>query len=353
MRTHRRTALLVAAAILAPVLGMPHSAAELPVTIPSALSGADSVPALTDVTVSNTGASDEVVFTFAGDIPPGVEATVANPPFRDTAGNVVTPAGAAFVNLRLAPARTVSLGESCEQAVDAPPSPGPGETGTTVFFSCFDGLNGPAPVVPSGRAVTAGSASQLLTATLEQLLAGPSAGDRAAGLTSLFSGATTGELASATVAADGTATVDFDPSLATTIPNASSSAGSDELVRELDATVFQFPGVTSATYELGGSCDDFYAWLQSDCTTRTRDDAEAARVATTYFGPDSVTGPSENVTEVVLIEDFEAQLTWVIGQDVAADVTVTTATDPARVIVDVPHAAPTPQPIPVQPSFTG
>ena len=89
----------------------------------------------------------------------------------DTAGNVVTPAGAAFVNLRLAPARTVSLGESCEQAVDAPPSPGPGETGTAVFFSCFDGLNGPAPVVPSGRVVTTGPVSQLLTATLEQEVA--------------------------------------------------------------------------------------------------------------------------------------------------------------------------------------
>ena len=111
-----------------------------------------------------------------------------------------------------------------------------------MFFSCFDGLNGPAPAVRSGRAVPTGSADAVLASTFDQLLAGPTSADTAAGLSSLFSSATNGLLLSASIAADGTATIDFDQSLATTVPNASSSAGSDELLRQLDATVFQFPG---------------------------------------------------------------------------------------------------------------
>lgn len=348
MRAHPRLAVLLAAVVIAPFIGVVPSVAELPVTIPDTAPPGEA--ALIDVTVSDVGSADQVVFTFAGGMP-AVEAAATEPPFNDTSGDPVTVPGTAWLNLRMMGARGASLGENCQAVLPAPPTPGPGETATNVYFSCFDGLNGPAPVVPSGRAVPTGSGSEVLAATFDQLLAGPSATDATAGLTSWFSSATASLLLSASIAPDGAATIDFDPTLATTIPNASSSAGSDELVRQLDATVFQFPGITSATYELGGSCEDFAAWLQqSGCTPRTPLDGTEAQIAVTYFGPDVVTGPSANVTEAAQLEDFENQLTWIIGLRSEADVTVTTATAPFRVIVTVPHVAVA---VPAQPAFTG
>ncbi len=349
MRAHPKLGLLVAAAMVAPFIGAAPSIAELPVTIPAPTT-APGEAALTDVTVSNVGSADEVVFTFAGGLP-SVDAVATEPPFHDTAGNLVTVPGTSWVNVRMMGARGASLGENCRSELPAPPTPGPGETAANVYFSCLDGLNGPAPVVASGRAVASGSASEVLASTFDQLLAGPNAADAAAGLTSWFSSATASMLLSASIAPDGTATIDFDPALATTIPNASSSAGSDELMRELDATVFQFSGVTSAIYELGGSCNDFSAWLQmAGCTPRTPRDGSEAQIAVTYFGPDVVTGPSVNVTEAARLEDFENQLTWIVGLRSDADVTVTTATAPFRVIVTVPHVTVA---VPAQPNFTG
>ncbi len=38
------------------------------------------------------------------------------------------------------------------------------------------------------------------------------------------------------------------------------------ILRQLHATVFQFPTVTSAEYRVGGSCDAFWSWLQRPCT---------------------------------------------------------------------------------------
>ncbi|MGZ4683589.1 MAG: GerMN domain-containing protein [Acidimicrobiales bacterium] len=348
MRALPKLALLVAAAVFAPLVGVTPSVAELPVTITTTSPGE---AALTDVTVSNVGSADRVVFTFAGGLPT-VDAASIQPPFHDTAGNLVTVPGTSWVNLRLMGARGVSLGENCQSALPPPPDPGPGETAASVYFSCFDGLNGPAPAVPSGRVVPSGTPSEVLASTFGELLAGPSTSDATAGLTSWFSSATSTLLLSASIAPDGTATIDFDPALATTIPNASTSAGSDELVRQLDATVFQFTGVTSAVYELGGSCQAFSTWLQqSGCTPRTPLEGSQAQIATTYFGSRVVTGPSANVTEAAELEDFENQITWIIGLNAAADVTVTTATAPFRVIVTVPHVAAVP--VPAQPSFTG
>ena len=60
---------------------------------------------------------------------------------------------------------------------------------------------------------------------------------------------------------DGQAVVDFGD-LRTVIPNASSSTGSQILLSELDATVFQFDTVDSVIYRIDGNADDFYEWLQ-------------------------------------------------------------------------------------------
>jgi len=104
----------------------------------------------------------------------------------------------------------------------------------------------------------------LLRATLMELLEGPTAAERDAGLTSFFSDRTAGLLHDATVE-DGFAVVDFDEALRRAIPNASTSAGSRQLLRELNATVFQLPAVDSVEYRLGGRCDAFWNFLQYPC----------------------------------------------------------------------------------------
>ncbi len=336
MQLVRRSAFLIPVLIATALVAATTSNATVPVTLP----GTGTIESsLVDVTVSNTGSADEVVFTFAGDAVPTVDASFGGPPFVTIADDVVTVPGASFINLRMFPARGASFGASCANALGPPPTPSAGQIAVAAYFTCSEGLTVTEPVVPSARLVPTGTSSQILAATLRQLLAGPSAGDTAAGLGSFFSSATANTLLSATIAPGGAATIDFDPALATLIPNASSSAGSAALLRELDATVFQFLEVTSATYQLGGSCEAFFNFLQRGCTPRSPSDGASATFSVTYNGPETVTGPSVNVTQASQLEDFEAQLTWVIGLSTPTDVTVTTATGPARVIVTVPHLA--------------
>jgi spore germination protein GerM len=139
---------------------------------------------------------------------------------------------------------------------------GGGATGTAVqvFYTANGG-----GVVAFTRTVP--KTTGVLKAAVEQELLGPQAAER--GVTSFFSADTAGMLAGVSIA-NGVAVVDFDPALATTIPNASSSAGSQKLIAELDATVFQFPSVNAVEYRLGGSCDAFWSWLQGQCRQETR-----------------------------------------------------------------------------------
>lgn len=96
---------------------------------------------------------------------------------------------------------------------------------------------------------------------LAQLLAGPTPAEAAQGLGSWFSPATAGMLRSVVIE-QGVARVDFDPALASTIPNASASCGSALLLAQLDATVGQFGTADRVIYSLGGDVDAFYGWLQ-------------------------------------------------------------------------------------------
>jgi hypothetical protein len=104
---------------------------------------------------------------------------------------------------------------------------------------------------------------------LQALLAGPTPGERAEGIGSWFSEATGGALRSAVLGADGLLVVDFHD-LRTLIPNASASAGSAMLLRELNGTLFALPGVRSIEYRMEGSCDIFWNWLQYECRIETR-----------------------------------------------------------------------------------
>lgn len=140
----------------------------------------------------------------------------------------------------------------------------PGAMEVKAFFSCDAGTGGP---YPAYRAVP--RSPSVLRASLEALLAGPDATERRASLGSSFSQETAPLLRSVTLSG-GHAVVDFGD-LAAVIPNASASAGSERLLSQLDATVFQFSSVTSVEYRLEGSCQDFSEWVQfGGCPTRTR-----------------------------------------------------------------------------------
>lgn len=121
--------------------------------------------------------------------------------------------------------------------------------------------------VTVARAAPAGGST--LEAALGQLLRGPTESERAAGIHSWFSDTTAGALRSAVVDDAGRAVVDF-ADLRPLIPNASTSAGSAMLMRELNGTVFELPAVQSVEYRIEGSCARFWEWLQYPCEVVTR-----------------------------------------------------------------------------------
>jgi spore germination protein GerM len=107
-------------------------------------------------------------------------------------------------------------------------------------------------------------APDLLTATLAELLRGPTPEERAAGLTSWFSSETAGMLNGVRLDAEGRAIVDL-ADVRDVIPGASSSAGSATLLGELNGTLAQFDAVQEVEYRLDGSCERFWNFLQRDC----------------------------------------------------------------------------------------
>jgi peptidoglycan/xylan/chitin deacetylase (PgdA/CDA1 family) len=113
-------------------------------------------------------------------------------------------------------------------------------------------------VFPVDREV---SAAAPLRGALEQLMAGPTAAERADGYEGWFSDATAHLLDGVRIEG-GRAHVDLVRDLPFVIPNASSSCGSRSLLGMLDATATQFPDVDEAWYSLEGDRADFYGWLQ-------------------------------------------------------------------------------------------
>jgi spore germination protein GerM len=104
---------------------------------------------------------------------------------------------------------------------------------------------------------------------LEELVRGPSPEDVAAGLHSWFSDETAHVVRSVRVDEEGLAVVDFRD-LQPLIPGASSSAGSEALLDELNTAVFAVPGVEAVEYRMEGSCSRFWEWLQYACQVVNR-----------------------------------------------------------------------------------
>jgi hypothetical protein len=152
-------------------------------------------------------------------------------------------------------------------------TPAPVKTDVWVFYTMADDSN--MTPVPVARSVGQGDMGQvgLLRNALEELLKGPTEAEKAAGLISWFSVETADTLTGV-----GQSGGNFDADFTgwnTLIPNASTSAGSQMLLSQLNSTVFQFDFVQSIAYSLDGDCDAFWQWLQMGCHPVTRAEWEA------------------------------------------------------------------------------
>jgi hypothetical protein len=151
---------------------------------------------------------------------------------------------------------TPALPEHCDVA--APP---PGTATVQVVFSCDEVPVGTWRPLPPGTRDT-------LRFALEALLRGPTPEEQQAGLFSFFSAATADMLSTVHVR-DGVAYIDFRD-FSRIIPNASTSAGSRQLLDQLAGTIFQLDDVREAEITFDGSCAAFWEWLQTDCQRLTR-----------------------------------------------------------------------------------
>lgn len=160
----------------------------------------------------------------------------------------------------------------------APPEPDDAASTTSDSAPPIDA----APAPPTGRAAPLPAetepdlAGDLRTA-LERLVRGPVEPRGPDSEHTWFSAATAHVLDSVSVDTAGRATVDFHD-LRPLIPNASTSAGSALLLRELNEAVFGVDGIESVEYRIAGSCQLFWEWLQYGCQIVTR--AQAAEGGT-------------------------------------------------------------------------
>jgi hypothetical protein len=141
--------------------------------------------------------------------------------------------------------------------------PGEGQALVSVYFHCDEQL---APVL---RLVPQGSTEAHARAALEALLEGPTLDEQAAGYTSWFSQRTAGALRVFIANPNRQVIVDLRD-FSAVIPNASSSAGSQALLDQLSATVFQFPEYQSVLFTFEGDCNRFWNWLQMSCSALQR-----------------------------------------------------------------------------------
>jgi hypothetical protein len=145
---------------------------------------------------------------------------------------------------------------------DVPPPP-EGVSTVQVVYSCDESPVGTWRPLPD--AVT-----DTLRFAVEALLDGPTRLEQESGLWSWFSAETTGMLNDVGIR-NGVAYIDFQD-FSHIIANASTSAGSRQLLDQIAGTVFQFDHVREAELTFNGSCDAFWNWLQRGCERLTRDE---------------------------------------------------------------------------------
>ncbi|MCG0238671.1 MAG: GerMN domain-containing protein [Firmicutes bacterium] len=133
----------------------------------------------------------------------------------------------------------------------------PGFVVVTLYYTCEDD---PLPATPRPvfRKVKAEEWTPQLA--MEELLKGPTPEERKRGFWSWFGPETAGMLNRVTVTESGLVIVDFKD-FSEVIPNASTTAGSGQLMRELGMTLAQFEEITEIEYRFDGDCQAFSEWL--------------------------------------------------------------------------------------------
>ncbi|MEX0658809.1 MAG: S-layer homology domain-containing protein, partial [Egibacteraceae bacterium] len=191
-------------------------------------------------------ASDQEAFS---DVPPG------NAHFANVNGAAQHGLAAGYLDGSYRPGASVRRDQTASFAVRLLGWLG-GDVEVSVFFSGPDS-DQTGEVFPLPRTVPVAG---VLRATMDALLEGPTAAERAHDYWSWFSEDTAGMVRIVSVS-DRTAYVDFDD-FSEIIPNASTAAGSLVLLSQLDATATQFPTVDRARYSFEGDQAAFYNWLQ-------------------------------------------------------------------------------------------
>ncbi|GAA2552965.1 Gmad2 immunoglobulin-like domain-containing protein [Pseudonocardia hydrocarbonoxydans] len=156
-------------------------------------------------------------------------------------------------------------------------TPAPAGTTTVTVFFHHGEPDDPRRVVGVTRSVPETGA--VATAALSQLLAGPTAPEREAGYFSPFDAETADALISVRVA-DRVARADFHDFRAA-VPEGGAAFGGAALLAELDATLTQFPTVTSTVYSFDGDVAAFYEWMQ--LVPPPDDAADAVPVASRFL----------------------------------------------------------------------
>lgn len=140
----------------------------------------------------------------------------------------------------------------------------PANMTVTLYFSnaVLDaGVSDCSQVYAVHRSVPA--SNDTLTATLKELLAGPTAAEAAKGYGSWFSPATAQTLIRARVIGN-TSYVNLTD-VRTIIPNASTSCGSAQLLAQLRTTAQQAGMTPRVLYAINGAPTTFWQWLQMSC----------------------------------------------------------------------------------------
>lgn len=118
-------------------------------------------------------------------------------------------------------------------------------------------------VFPIERQLAQAQRAAPAQAALRQLLAGPTADERAAGYHSLFSAASADLLKRLRISG-GTAYVDLVDFRAR-LPGSSSSCGAAEFRAQIERTLLQFKGISRVRYAIEGDPRPFHDWMGEPC----------------------------------------------------------------------------------------
>jgi hypothetical protein len=133
-----------------------------------------------------------------------------------------------------------------------------------IYYTCGESV---VPIADSFVYRAVPDTELVVTATLAEMVKGPTEAEMEMGYSSLFSEATSNAIAGLSLSG-GEATIDF--SGLAEIEGISAPDAGLFFLADLNANVFQFDTISSVEYRLDGSCDAFWELFGEECDTVTR-----------------------------------------------------------------------------------